>query len=189
MSELVDVAAALQARTDAEGAFVASLRTARDAGNTLQAIADVCGMTRAGVLYLLRKHDGQGDEARMVARLAELDDRWERFIDGLAEAFTSPDAKREQLRRNAENGKARRKHARADAASAKRGFRGVARVALVPTVKSEGRRFAETYALSYVEKNPGHPVVARVLAELDEAAALREKLTTLHDARVPFLHD
>ena len=52
---LEQVAAAQQARTDAEAAFTAAVRAARADGATLQRIADACGLTRAGVLKVIQR--------------------------------------------------------------------------------------------------------------------------------------
>lgn len=188
--ELDNLRAAQAAKVDAEAALVAAIRTAREAGETMQAIGDILGMTRAGVLYLL-KRDGAHVPARQTAaekRLHELDARWDLFVDQLASAmFVNPDAQREQLRRNTENGKRKRKAARAESAARKRGFVGRAPVDLIPTVKSDGRRAAETYALRYLDEHPLEPIAIKVTGELDEAASLRQALTASTDPT--WLHD
>lgn len=94
----------------------------------------------------------------------------------------------EQRYRNVQNARARRQAAgvtRAGTTSGSSAWKSTVR----PTVTVEARRFAETFALSYLEQNSAHPVCVKVLRELDEAAALREQLAAIVEARVSFLHD
>lgn len=126
----------------------------------------------------------------MEARLVELDARWDRFIDALKDRYMPSEAERrsEQAYRNAQNGRAKRQAAgvtRSGATSGGSAWKSTVR----PTVTAEARRFAETFALRYLEENSAHPVCVKVIAELDEAAGLRETLTALRDSRVAFLHD
>jgi transcriptional regulator with XRE-family HTH domain len=189
MPELVDIREAVAARAAADVAIADGMRAARQAGFTLQQIADAAGVTRQRVYQVLGATGRPAHEAALQARLDVLDARWSKFIDALAPMFTHPDGQREQLSRNQANGLAKRKHVRAHAAAAKRGLASSVGPVLRPTVAVEGRDFAETYALRFVEENASNPVVVKVVRELDEAAAIREKRTTRRDSRVSFLHD
>ena len=124
----------------------------------------------------------------MVARLEELDARWERFVDGLAEAFTSPAVKYETAKRNPERRQTLDNHARALKALKARGIpASVTGPRLKLTVKQEGRRDAEAFALRYLQENSAHPVCVKVIRELDEAEALRK---TIESRTQPaWLHD
>lgn len=184
--EVVRQAAA--ARRAADLAYLAALQAARDAGKSGAAIGEAAGTSRQNILKLTTA-PVVDHAAVMRERLDHLDSLWDVFVAELASAmFVHPDAQREQLRRNTENGKRKRKAARASVAARKRGFGPTrAGVALLPTVKSDGRRAAETYALAYIEENPLEPFSVEVRGQLDEAAALREQLSTLTDPS--WLHD
>ncbi len=182
------VRSAAAAKRAAERTYLDALQAARDAGHTGAEIGAAAGTSRQNVLKLTNAPvvDTLGP---MRARLEELDARWEQFIDDLtASMFVDPDAQREQLRRNQENGKRKRKHARAVSAAGKRGFRPAAgALTLKRTVKSDARRAAETSILKYIEEHPLEPHCVKALRELDEAARLREQLTAATDP--VWLHD
>jgi hypothetical protein len=177
------------AKRRAEEEFRASLLAAVESGIGYAQLATETGMSRQRVRQLATRAGVTSPrETAMRARRDELDARWERFVDELTAAyFVDPDAKREQLKRNQENGKRKRKYARAQSAARKRGLACRTVPALVPTVRSDARRAAETYALRLLDGNADHPVLGKAVRELDEAAALREKLLALEQARVPFL--
>lgn len=185
MSNELDAVRTIAAERRAlEARYRGALQAARDAGHAGAAIGEAAGTTRQNVLKLTT---APVVDVR-AERLEELDARWDRFVDELAAAFfVNPDAKREQLRRNTENGKRKRKSARAESAARKRGFVGRAALDLVPTVNSEGRRAAETFALRYLEEHSLEPICVKVTGELDEAARLRESLAASTDPS--WLHD
>lgn len=54
MNVLGAVRRATTKRAQADAAYRAAIRAARDAGHTLEAIGQAAGLTRAGVHYLLR---------------------------------------------------------------------------------------------------------------------------------------
>lgn len=121
--------------------------------------------------HLLPQGGPVPDEAAMRARLDAIDGRYDAVVDALAqrEAPSAAFAKRDQAFRNAQAGKRRRK-------------------GLPPlrTVRAEVRWHAESVLLKFLEDNRGVPFVERVLAELDEAAGLRESLAALEEARRGF---
>ena len=162
---------------------MAAIASARDAGETMQAIGDVLGMTRAGVLYLL-KRDGAHEPAvvtRKRRRLDELDERWNKLVDALEATMPHPDAQREQLYRNQINGKNKRKNARASAAARKRGFVGTTGIPMRPTVKNETRKTAEAQLIRLVEDHLDDPRFVGIVAELAEADTLRGELAASTD--------
>lgn len=177
-SPLDKLASAHAARIEAEGAEQGALREARDAGATLQAIADVLGLTRAGVLHKLKQAGAHvpAKVSRAQKRLEVLDARWDKLVDTMAATMVHPDAQREQLRRNQQNGKQKRKNARAASAASKRGFAGTRGVPMIPTVSSETRRAAEAKLVRLVEDHVDDPRFAGIVAELAEAETLRSEL-------------
>ena len=183
-SPLDNLTAAHAAKLEAEAALVAAIRHARQNGETMQAIGDILGMTRAGVLYLL-KRDGAHEPAavtRKRRRLDELDERWNKLVDALEATMPHPDAQREQLYRNQINGKNKRKNARASAAARKRGFTGTSvGIPMRPTVKNETRKTAEAQLIRLVQDHLDDPRFVGIVAELAEANALRSELAASTD--------
>lgn len=180
-SPLDNLRAAHAAKQEAEAALVAAIRHARESGETMQAIGDVLGMTRAGVLYVLKQHHAHEPAVitRKRKRLEELDARWNRLVDALVEPH--PDAKVEQLKRNQLNGKAKRKDARAIAAARKRGIPTSSGLSLRPTVATEARRAAEAKLLRLVEDHVDDPRFSGIVAELAESNTLRADLAQSTD--------
>lgn len=191
MSDPLDLVRSLAAERRAlEVSYRGALQAARDAGLPASRIGEAAGVSRQRVLQMTSAPAKPDEDlVAIVARLEELDARWDLFVDRLASAlFVNPDAKREQLRRNTENGKRKRIHARSEKSARRRGFAdGGAGLCLVPTVKSEGRRAAEAYALKYIDEHRGDGRLEQVIGELDEAAVLREQVSARSDP--VWLHD
>jgi hypothetical protein len=187
---LVTVTAASDREAKAKRDLDAAILQAHAEGISNRAIAAACHLSHERVRQIVNAAKPAVDEARIEARLAELDARWDRFIDVLKDRYMPVESVRrsEQAFRNRENGRAKRQSSgttRAGVASGASAWKSTVR----PTVTVEARRFAETFALGYLEENGAHPVCVKVLGELDEAAALREQLAAVVDARVSFLHD
>jgi hypothetical protein len=67
-----------------------------------------------------------------------------------------------------------------------RGLGSVHGLNLIPTLRSDARRSTEAFAQRYVDEEASHPVLGKVIRELDESAALREQLAALDGVCVPF---
>ena len=168
----------------------AAILEASASGHSNREIAKACNLSHERVRQLVNAARQKVDEAKLVARLEELDARWDRFIDSLKDRYMPIESvrKSEQAFRNGENARAARQasgRTRAGGLSGASGRKSRVR----PTVTVEARRFAESFALGFLEENGSHPVCVKVLGELDEAAVLREQVSAIVDARVPFLHD
>lgn len=196
MTELDQVAAATRERDAIQDNWVASLRAAVAAGATFGQVAAAAGVTRQRVSQIVGptgrkpgRRKPEADTDAMEARLAELDQRWDRFIDALAERYAHPDPKGEQAYRNRTNHRIKLAQSGKTRAGKNSGACSpFARMRVMPTVRDETRRFAETFALRYLEEHGAHLVCVQVIGELDEAAGLREQLTAMADARAGFAH-
>jgi hypothetical protein len=158
-------AADLRRRADEE--YRASLQAARDSGLSAGDIAKPAGVTRQAVLKLTSAPSPTYQwRVKAEARLAELDDRWEHLVDEIAEMERPPDAhiKRENAKRNGRRGKDARKGLRRR-----------------PSVLEEARAFAEAKLLRTLHQHRDDIGVQRVVAEIAEAAALRDSLERCYD--------
>jgi hypothetical protein len=177
---LADVRAAVAAAVRAQADVRASIIAAVASGVRVPEVAAAAGLTRGRVYQILQaaRPVPTPDEEVMLARLAELDERWEALVDLLA---PRPDDRRyncgyaaETRFRNVANGKAR-----------KRG-----RPPVYQDVKPLIRDLAEAELLLVLEHR-GDELVVRALGDfdrdatirdLDEAAALRKDLAAFGDA-------
>jgi hypothetical protein len=182
------VKAAAAAKAEADRAYREAVVLAA-ASHSYAAIGAALGVTRQRVHQLVRdaggsaeatarrKSAGPGERpaerARLEARLAELDQRWQAAVGVLADAYQASDDVRttpwgreqtEQQWRNAHAGRRRRK-----------GLTGV-------TVAEELRRNCEAELLRCIEKDAANPVFAVLAAEVDEAWTIRKRLETLRHA-------
>ena len=176
---------AIERKREAEQAYRDAIVAARESGVSVQAIAAEAGITRSAVYQLLEgeRRRREGSEEAMAARLAELDARWDALVDSVAETFMPADPRAEQAIRNGQNAKAKRTLAGVRKDGKPSGSIGKHRVVL-PTVRREARNLAEAKILRMLEHRVDEPLVRRIVAEIDEAAALREQLTALRDTRV-----
>lgn len=164
---LARVKRAAEARRRADAEYRSALQAARDSGLSAGDIAPAAGVTRQAVLKLTSAPDVTYQwRAKAEARLAELDDRWERLVDEIAEMERPPDAhiQRENAKRNARRGKDARKGLRRR-----------------PSVLEEARAFAESKLLRTLRDHRDDPRIQTVLAEIDEANALRNALEACFD--------
>lgn len=158
---------------------------AKDAGRSVIEIAATAGITRSAVYQIIEgeRKRRAGNETTMAARLGELDARWDALVDSVAETFMPADPRAEQAIRNGTNAKAKRTLAGVTRAGKASGSVGRYRVVL-PTVRREARNLAESKILRMLEHRGSEVIVRRIVAEIDEAALLREQLTALRDTRV-----
>ena len=163
---LARVKRAAEAKRRAELEYRSALQAARDAGHSATEIAGPAGVTRQAVLKTTVRPSEADWQAKAEARLAELDARWEALVDRMAEVERPPDAyiRRETAKRNGRRGKDARKGLRPR-----------------PTVLEETRAFAETKLLNALRNHPHDPSVRIVVAEIDEAHALRNALEACFD--------
>lgn len=149
---------------DARSSLRQCIVEAYEQGEGASAIADAAGLSRQRVYQILEEEGVR--EKRMRARLAELDARYDQLVDALAAGEGKPgDYKRVTAIQNGMNRKLSR--------------RGVGWDPVSVTL----RNHAESKLLSVLEHRRHEPVVQRILAEIDEAALLRQKLTALDEAR------
>jgi transcriptional regulator with XRE-family HTH domain len=179
------VAKAATAKREAEARYRDAIVAARDAGQSAIQIAESAGITRSAVYQILEgeRKRRETDEVRMEARLTELDARWDALVDAVAETFMPADPRAEQAIRNGQNAKAKRTLAGVRKDGKPSGSIGRYRVVL-PTVRREARNLAESKILRMLENRADELLVQRIVADIDEAAALRETLTALRDTRV-----
>src|SRR6266852_1052563 len=167
---LARVKRAAEAKRRAELEYRSALQAARDAGHSAAEIASPASVTRQAVLKTtVTPKPSEADwQAKAEARLAELDARWEALVTKLAEVERPPDAyiRRETAKRNGRRGKDARKGLRPR-----------------PTVLEETRAFAETKLLNALGNHPEDPSVRVVVAEIDEAHAIRNALEASFDRR------
>jgi hypothetical protein len=166
---LIRVKRAAEAKRRAEQEYRSALQDARAAGHSAAEIAGPAGVTRQAVLKTTvpppRESEAQW-RAKAEARLEELDARWEALVDKMAEVERPPDSyiRRETAKRNGRRGKDARKGLRPR-----------------PTVLQEARSFAESKLLRALRNHLEDPSVRLVLAELDEAHAIRNALEASFD--------
>lgn len=177
VNELAEVKRAVEAKRSAEEGYRASLAAAvarlQAAGDKqpYATVANAAGVSRQAVRELVKRHAGDtdttSDEARMRARLAELDAAYERAIDRMTDR--AGDYKRITAWQNAQAGKRRRKG-----------------LPPLTPVSVQLRDYAESRALKVLEDFPDDPRVKRIIADLDEAATLRKTLQAIDDSRLAF---
>jgi hypothetical protein len=144
-----------------------------DGGASLRDVGAVLGVTRQRVHQLVGRR-GPSEMERIIARLTVLDARWAKLVDAFA-AREKPVPETVKFLTAKKN--------------ARRGIR--ARRGLPPerTVLAEVRDYAESLLLHNLAQHRGERVVDLVVAEIDESAALRERLAALSDAGAPELAD
>jgi transcriptional regulator with XRE-family HTH domain len=176
---------AASAKREAEASYRGALVAAKAEGRSVAEIAKAAGVTRSAVYQVLRGEAKRQatDETAMTARLAVLDARWDALVDAVSETFMPADPRAEQAIRNGTNAKAKRTLAGVNRSGKASGSIGRHRV-ILPTVRQEARNLAEAKILRSLENNPQEPRVVAIVAELDEAYALRQQLTALRDTRV-----
>jgi hypothetical protein len=118
----------------------------------------------------LRSTIPQPDEtARLEARLAELDNRWNKLVDQVAAAeHGAPGDYADITRRRNMQAKKRRN----------RGLEPL------PTVKSDLRNLGESKLIKLIRDKPDEPVVKRLRAEIEEAHTIRERLNARGEASI-----
>jgi len=165
MDSLANVTKAAEQRRKAELELAAAVTAAREAGESLRAIAAAAGVSHEQVRRLAPQPEGE--RARLETRLAELDARWARLVAKIDAGYANTKADRiEQAMRN---GKARKRRNRG--------------LPALPTVAEDRRRFAERLLLDFLEGRPDDPLVIRAKLELDEAYLIRQRLAALDEAR------
>lgn len=178
------ITATRTAKAQAEADYRDAILTAKDDGASVPEIAKAAGITRSAVYQILEgeRKRRETDEARMAERLAELDRRWDTMIDQIAETFMPANPRAEQAIRNGHNARAKRTLAGVRRDGRASGSVGRHR-SILPTVRREARNLAESKVLRMLQDRPDEPLVQRIVAELDEAAALRQTLEALRDTR------
>lgn len=160
----------------AKARFRAAIQAARQAGMGVPAIAEAAGVTRQRVYQILR--ETQPEREKLEARLANLDERWECWIDRLAPRV-------DDRRYVAGYAAVTRFQNTANGKSVKRG-----RGKVYKDVRPLIRDLAESELLLVVEHRGDETVIEAlgetfnvdsVRLELDEAAALREQLAAFGD--------
>ena len=171
---------AAEAKRRAEASYRATLVHAVDAldragdPSPYAKVAEAAGVSRQAVREMVaRAAPGRTDkptrreEAKDRARLAELDRIYDRAIDRMTDR--PGDFKRITAWQNAQAGKRRRKG-----------------LPPMTPVSVQLRNYAEDNLLRVCEERPDDPRVQRIVASLDEAAALRKKLQAIDDSRLAF---
>jgi transcriptional regulator with XRE-family HTH domain len=179
---LARVKRASEAKRRAEHEYRSALEAGREAGLSFADMAKAAGVSRQAARQMLAKRPVT-DEAAMTERLTELDARWDALVAAIAETFMPADPRAEQAIRNGTNAKAKRTLAGVNRNGKASGSIGRHRV-ILPTVRQEARNLAEAKILRMLEHRGDEPLVQRIVGELDEAYALRQKLTALRDTRV-----
>lgn len=160
------VSEAAERRQSAEAAYrSAVVAAATDHG--LSETARAAGVTRQAVAQLVKR--ARTDVERDRSRLAEIDARYESLVDAIAAREDPAGLMADQRIRNGQAKRLARK--------------GLGRL---PTVREEIRDLAEAKLLRLLDdrrEDPVIAVIAAIVAELDEAAAIRERLSSLLEAR------
>jgi hypothetical protein len=133
-------------------------------------VSEVAGVSRQAVRELVKRHGTDNEtreEDRMRARLDFLDATYERAIDRMTDR--AGDYKHITAYQNAQAGKRRRKG-----------------LAPLTPVSVRLRDYAESCFLRALEENRDNHRWERVIADLDESAALRKTLEAIDDARLGF---
>lgn len=161
---------------EAKARLRAAIAAARQAGLSVPAIAEAAGVTRQRVYQILRETSPSLEA--LEARLADLDGRWECWIDRLAPRV-------EDRRYVAGYAAVTRFQNTANGKSVKRG-----RGKVYKDVRPLIRDLAESELLAVLEHRGDEAVIVAlgesfdveaVRVEIDEAAALREKLAAFGD--------
>jgi hypothetical protein len=157
---------AVDAVADARSALHAAIREAHEAGERVQAIADATGYSRQRIYQIVGPKPKADWRETAETRLAELDARWNALVDQVAEVERPPDAhiKRENAKRNGRRGKDARKGLKPR-----------------PSVLQEARSFAESKLLRVLLDHAQDARVVAIVAEIDEAHALRQALEAAYD--------
>jgi hypothetical protein len=172
--QLEQVRKAVEAKRRAEegyrAALVSAVQSLEDGGDKAPyaKVADVAGVSRQAVREIVKRHadDATSDERRMRERLALLDATYERAIDRMTD----------------KPGYMKRVTAFQNARAKKLGRRGLA----YPPVSVQMRDYAESLFLRALEEHADDPRWERIIADIDEAAALRKALEALDDSRMAF---
>lgn len=157
-ADLSGVRDAAKARDDAETAYRTAIFDAYVAGASFADLAAELGVSRQAVRQLMAR-----TEESMSRRLAEIDGKYEAAVDAMTD----------------KPGYLKRVTAYQNGMSRKLGKRGLA----YAPVSVQMRDYAESLLLQTLESRRDDPVVELVVAELDEAAAIRKRLTALAEAR------
>ena len=155
---LDSVRKAAKARDEAESAYRLSLLDAYVAGTSYSVLAAELGVSRQAVRQLIQR-----TEENMRRRLEEIDARYQSVVDAMTD----------------KPGYLKRVTAYQNANSKKLGRRGLA----YKPVSVQMRDYAESLLLETLEHKRGDPIVELVVAELDEAAAIRKRLLALDESR------
>lgn len=174
MDAMDQVRRATKAREKADREFNAAIVAAHAGGGSYRKIAAECGLSFQRVAQIVAAakpaevvEPAEPTVEQMRARLDVLDARWDKLVDGLVGKQTHED-KIEQARRNKRKpGKKARNP--------------------LPLVSQERRVATEGQMLAELDRHPEDPVVRRIVGELAEADALRERLAALvGDSDIPF---